>query len=198
MRAPDPELQGEGETQLGNLLGLRQSSSGRLPEVIGNAFICVYFNFWQGRIPEEYLVSWLKANPQNNLKLVKPLQEPRDTNPISFMCKSLAFGNCKYLVVWPVLWKGRMNSWKYSWGFTSWDWGMQAELCGAEQILTTGPGGELIPGRYKRKRAEVSGRGLSFSPDTLWMMSKLCEPASHPFLERGKCRMYTEDWMRCR
>lgn len=112
----------------------------------------MFFHLCEGRKPEEYLISLTVADPQNKPKLIKLLQEPRDSeNHWVLYVKGLTFGKHKYLVVWPVLWK---------------EWcgqlGVHSEVCElavgcagrifvARQIAAAGARGKLLSERCKRE-----------------------------------------------
>lgn len=53
----------------------------------------MFFHLCEGRKPEEYLISLTVADPQTKPKLIKLLQEPRDSeNHRVLYVKGLTFG----------------------------------------------------------------------------------------------------------
>lgn len=79
-----------------------------------------------------------------------------------------------------------MNSWEYGWRLQAGS-GMCRQNFWCKVDSSCRARGKLLSERCKRgKKAEVSGRGLSFSPDILLIMYMLSEPPSQALLERGK------------
>lgn len=112
----------------------------------------MFFHLCEGRKPEEYLISLTVADPQNKPKLIKLLQEPRDSeNHWVLYVKGLTFGKHKYLVVWPVLWKEWCGQLGVHLEVCELAVGCAGRIFVARQIAAAGARGKLLSERCKRE-----------------------------------------------
>lgn len=115
--------------------------------------IRVFFHSCEGRKPEEYLISWTVADPQNKPKLIKFLQKPWDTENHSILhVKGLTFGKHECLVVWPMLWKGWCEQLGIRLEVCRLAAGCAGRIFGARQIAAAGTRRKLLSERCKRER----------------------------------------------